>query len=500
MSRFQRATRKKARLRMALDGPAGSGKSYTALRFAFALAAAAREAGGEGRVAAIDTENESLSLYDGDAPDGVPFEFATTKLSTHAPTEYTSAIEDAGRDGFDVLIIDSLSHAWVGKDGALELKDRAGGNSFTAWRDITPMHTRMVDAILQSPCHVIATMRSKTEYVLEVNEKGKQEPRRVGTAPVQRAGMEYEFTVYGSLDLSNIMTVTKSRCSAVNKMVVVRPGAAFMRPVIDWLNTGRATAEGPRVTLATAEQVARIVSLITASGRSMGGARREQLLRYGVADVQDLRPDQADDLIRRLERLGGAGKRPAPPTTAGVPAEPPAPRPEPNDPAAGGGVTEAQMRRLNELAHELEQHGLTRQQFRNALAKRGAAKMAELTEAAAAELIQSMGARLTAAEMAAQMAADEEKIERGEPVESGVEKRERESAIAARAAPPPAPAPPPPPLPGKSEWPAQLLPLVQAHGVEAVWQASLDALGYPPLLVTDGGELKRLAAALEGGR
>lgn len=434
-SRFQKATRKKARLRMALDGPSGSGKSYTALRFAFALAASI---GPDARVAAIDTENGSLSLYQGNAPDGTPFDFDVIELTTHSPTDYTSAIEEAGREGYNVLLIDSLSHAWAGREGALELKDRQGGNSFTAWKDITPMHNRMVEAILSSPCHIIATMRSKTEYVLETNEKGKQEPRRVGMAPIQRAGMEYEFGIYGSLDWSHILTVTKSRCSAVQNAVVVKPGPEFMRPIMDWLERGQAAPlAAPQLLRTTDEQLRRISELLAAAGMDMDRARREHLRRYAVGELVDLKPDQADDLIKRLERT----TRPL--TAKPSLAQPPGPATAPpgttngshaasaTSPAEGLCRVEKTIRpdqadRLNDLARLLAGHGLTKQQFGNALKKRGAFKLAELSEAAAEELIQAMQSQLTLKEMAAAEAANAAKIERGEPVESGVEKRDRE--------------------------------------------------------------------------
>lgn len=233
MSRFKKAVRSKSKLRLAIDGPSGAGKTVTALRFACTLGK---------RIAVIDSENGSAAKYQGtDFEGGRPIEFDVLELSKYSPTDYTAAIEEAGREGYDVLVIDSLSHAWAGEGGALELKDRQADSersSFTAWKTITPMHNRMVEAILKSPCHVIATMRSKTEYVLEVNERGKQVPRKVGTAPIQRPGMEYEFDIYGSMDHAHILTVTKSRCPAVADQVVAKPGAEFMRAVAAWLESG----------------------------------------------------------------------------------------------------------------------------------------------------------------------------------------------------------------------------------------------------------------------
>ncbi len=231
---FKKATRKKLKLRMALDGPAGSGKTYTGLRFAFALGK---------RVAVIDTEHGSASKYQGDSPDGTVFDFDVLELESFAPARYAEAIEEAGRAGYDVILVDSLSHAWDGKDGALEQVDRKGGNSFAAWKDVTPQHRRMVEALLAAPCHVVVTMRSRSEYVMEANERGKMTPRRVGLAPVQRAGMEYEFDLYGSLDHTHTLAISKSRCPAVTDLVVPSPGAAFLLPVIAWLADGTTVVE-----------------------------------------------------------------------------------------------------------------------------------------------------------------------------------------------------------------------------------------------------------------
>jgi hypothetical protein len=233
--------REKLKLRLGLDGPAGSGKSYTGLRFAMALAAAAG-----GRVAAIDTEFGSLSKYQGLAPDGVPFDFDVCELDRFSPDDYVGVIGEAAQMGAAVLVIDSLSHAWEGKGGALDQVDKAkGDNRFTAWKDITPKQRRMVDAILRFPGHVIATMRTKTEYVLEPNERGKMVPRKVGLKPVQREGLEYEFDIFGDMDADHTLTITKSRCPEVADAVVGKPGAAWLAPVMAWLDTGAAPAPQP---------------------------------------------------------------------------------------------------------------------------------------------------------------------------------------------------------------------------------------------------------------
>jgi hypothetical protein len=231
MTVFNRATTKQSRLRLALIGPAGAGKTYSALRIAAGLG---------DKVALIDTERGSASKYAGE------FVFDVCELESHHPKSYIDAIHAAGAAGYEVLILDSLSHAWAGRDGALELVDKAGkrgaANSFSAWRDVTPLHNALVDAILTSRCHVIATMRSKMAYVQEKDDRGKTVIRKVGLQPVQREGMEFEFDVIADLDTDHNLSVAKTRCSAIDGEVYHRPGPELGKTLAAWLGQGEAPA------------------------------------------------------------------------------------------------------------------------------------------------------------------------------------------------------------------------------------------------------------------
>jgi len=236
---FQRATKQQAKLRLALIGLAGSGKTYSALSIAQHLVPG-------GKIAVIDTERGSASLY------ADRFTFDVLDLERHGPEHYVEAIEAAESAGYDVIVIDSLSHAWAGKDGALEQVDKIAkregkSNNFTAWRDVTPKHNKLVDAVVSSKCHVIATMRSKMEYVLEKDEKtGKSAPRKVGLAPIQRDGLDYEMTVVGDMNLDHALIISKSRCEAVPVgEVIERPGEKLARTLREWLNSGAPVAERP---------------------------------------------------------------------------------------------------------------------------------------------------------------------------------------------------------------------------------------------------------------
>lgn len=230
---FTKATKHKAKLRLALIGPAGAGKTYTALRVATGLG---------GNIALIDTERGSASKYSGVA------DFDVLELESFAPERYIEAIRAAEEGGYSVLVIDSLSHAWAGKDGILEFVDKrkaqSRGNDFGVWRDATPLQNSLVDAILTSKLHIICTMRSKMEYVIEKDERtGKNTPRKVGLQPVQRDQIEFEFDLVGDLDQDHKLVVTKSRIEPLADAVILKPGPEVGKQLADWLEDGAPAPE-----------------------------------------------------------------------------------------------------------------------------------------------------------------------------------------------------------------------------------------------------------------
>lgn len=233
MATFRKATREQAKLRAAIIGPAGAGKTYSALAIATNLVPG-------GRVAVIDTECGSAELY------AKTFDFDTLALERHSPLDYVEAIRAAEAEGYDVVVVDSLSHAWMGKDGALAQVDQAvergAGNSFSAWRTVTPKHNQLVEKILSCKLHLIATIRAKTEFVQEKDDKGKTQIKKLGMAAIQRDGLEYEFTLVGDIDLSNTMKVSKTRLDGVIRPgdIFERPGATLAKQIYAWLMDGAA--------------------------------------------------------------------------------------------------------------------------------------------------------------------------------------------------------------------------------------------------------------------
>jgi hypothetical protein len=254
---FTKATKKSARGRVGMLGPSGSGKTFSALRVATAMADLIEKLTGKRpTIRVIDSERGSAAKYSGNEVDIVKgtFIFDHLELTDFAPQLYIEAMERAaavGQEG-DILIVDSLSHAWMGKGGALEQKEAAGkrnkGNDWAAWREITPLHNALVDAMLQHPHHVIGTMRVKTEWVIEKDKDGKSVPRKIGMQPQQRDGMEYEFDVVGEIDLDHYWSISKTRCPSLDMKVLQKPGENFAVPFVAWLSDGVAPAPAPAPT------------------------------------------------------------------------------------------------------------------------------------------------------------------------------------------------------------------------------------------------------------
>ncbi|MFF9559246.1 ATP-binding protein [Streptomyces albus] len=232
---FRPATKEQIKARVAIHGVSGSGKTWTGLALAHGL--------GE-KLAVIDTERGAASKYVGQR--GIHFD--VLQMSRYDPRDLVKALAAAAQAGYGTVLIDSLTHFWKGTDGTLDQVDRAkqryGGNSFGGWKEGTPMQNEMVDALLAYPGHVIATMRSHTEWVLQQNDRGRQEPVAVGTRAEQRKGIEYEFDVVGQMDIANTLTVLKSRCPALHNRVLEKPdGQQLAKELLAWLNDGAETVD-----------------------------------------------------------------------------------------------------------------------------------------------------------------------------------------------------------------------------------------------------------------
>lgn len=202
---FTPATRSEHKARVALIGPTGAGKTWTALEWAETLADG-------GKVGVIDTENGSAALY------ADRFKFDTAPWAPpYDAAKLAAAISKAG-EAFDVLVVDSLTHFWQGDGGVLDVVEQEGArtrNQFAGWKKGTPLWRGLLDALIFAPCHVIVTMRSKMDYVQTKDSDGRAKVEKLGMAPVARNDVEYEFTVVGEMDTTHRLAITKSRCSAL---------------------------------------------------------------------------------------------------------------------------------------------------------------------------------------------------------------------------------------------------------------------------------------------
>ena len=209
MAIFELVSRKSSKARIAMTGPSGAGKTLSALYLAYGIT------GDWKKIALIDTEHERGRFY-ADRSDLGTEEFLYASLTPPYSAEryidfVNSAAEAVGKDG--VVIVDSFSHAWDNEGGVLDYKSEVakqqGKNDYTAWADAGKVQNNLVNTILSVPCHTIITLRAKMAYAMEVNDRGKTVPVKIGLAPVQRENTEYEFDICFQIAQNHIAGISK---------------------------------------------------------------------------------------------------------------------------------------------------------------------------------------------------------------------------------------------------------------------------------------------------
>jgi hypothetical protein len=276
------ATRDDILLRAGFCGPAGSGKTWTPLLVGTILA----ELLGLGPVWVIDSENRSSLKYACSKTTGRGFAFKAVCLppEDYSPATYMDALEHCEKQGARIVIIDSLSHAWSGTNGVLEQVDQLtkrskSRNAFTeGWREMTPVQNRLMQRILGSPAHILLTLRAKVDWVVAETDQGKAAPKKVGLAPVQREGVDYEPDLMFDLSVpDNRATVTKTRCDRIAPgEVFEKPGFELALRLAEWVHDDalpRTLDEAVKVAIAKGVQAAANGE----AGRRQYTTAREQL-------------------------------------------------------------------------------------------------------------------------------------------------------------------------------------------------------------------------------
>lgn len=247
----KKARRQRRPLKINLEGVSGSGKTYSALRLAFAM----RRAGIGKKIVVADSENESAGLYEGVLCDGERWEYDVCPMPNEKqnPVGYTEAYEYLVGQGFDIIIGDSLTHAWYGAQEIVDRYAQANKNDkFGGWAKVTPQQRAMLATLTDSRAHFIGTMRVKSEYDRVQKESGGGTViKKVGTKSDQREGAEYEFDVVARLDKGDIPTeheiwIDKVRgCTALDGKRGVNPGPEFWQPLFDWWLSAEALPPPP---------------------------------------------------------------------------------------------------------------------------------------------------------------------------------------------------------------------------------------------------------------
>ena len=309
----RRAERKKAKLRLGLSGPAGSGKTLSSLLIAYGLCK------DWSKITLIDTENGSGDLYANHTieQDGKRINIGVYNVITldapYDPDKYIRAIEMCEEAGDVVVILDSITHCWAGKGGLREQHGKItdssnSGNSWAAWRKVTPRHNTFVEKMLTCRLHLIATLRAKMDYVQDKNPDGSTIIKKIGLNPIQRDGMEYEFTAFFDLGQNHYASCSKDRSSIFDEKIWL-PGIETGEIFLEWLNSGvevdpkeEEARERMKYLAATAEadKLKKIKSLAKNKGWDAKTAKEKLLEVTGKNTTSALNNEEADKFIEYL--------------------------------------------------------------------------------------------------------------------------------------------------------------------------------------------------------
>lgn len=296
---IKKAKREKIKVKVALMAPSGGGKTYGSLRLATGMAhEIEKETGKKPKILMGNTEQKRGYYYANE------FDYDIVDIEPpHNPEKYVELIDFAVEQGYDILIIDSSSHEWEGKGGCLDLQAQAGG-TYQSWSKVTPRHQKFIDAIAESPIHIIATMRGKDQYETTKDEKtGKMSVQKLGVGAKQRDGFEYEFTCTFLIDQkTNTSEVQKD-----NSHLFENRGAFILsekdgEELIKWANSGEERVPTLEEKLKPLQK--QVTDVAVKKGGSKNPSVVEVLKKYGIINPSDcLDEEKLNNTLKELEKI-----------------------------------------------------------------------------------------------------------------------------------------------------------------------------------------------------
>lgn len=300
----KKAKREKIYCKIALMAPSGGGKTYSALRLATGMAEEIeKETGKKAKILMGNTEQKRGYYYANE------FDYDIVDIeSPHNPEKYVEFIKFAVDEGYDILIIDSSSHEWEGRGGCLELHQQAGGQ-YQSWQKVTPRHNKFIEAIADSPIHIIATMRGKDQYETSTDSRGKMSVQKIGVGAKQREGFEYEFTCTFLIDQKTSMAEVQKD----NTHIFENEGATLLsedygRKIIQWANSGEGYTPPVRGRddanqSSSDDELKSIKKEIISLCSSLGGTKNADLMTTLKEYVPSGNPNMIKDIDKAKECL-----------------------------------------------------------------------------------------------------------------------------------------------------------------------------------------------------
>lgn len=312
MIQLQKAKRSQVKIKLALAGVSGSGKTMSSLLLAYGIVKAAHPEYTDDqcwdKICIIDTENGSASLYANKTVGSYTIgEFYTLPMKApFEPTKYIEYIRAAEQSHIEVLIIDSMSAAWVGEGGSLDKQGKIAsrtGNSYTAWRDITPDHNKMIDAILQSTCHVICNFRAKQEYIQTKDNNNKTVIKNMGLGLQFRDSVEYELSTLLMIDSDHVANATKDRTGLFDgRYFTITPETG--KEIYAWLSSGAPEKpEPPKPVKAETPAPHEVVPHEVAEEKGL--VTLEQVDEVVKARCAGITPEEKKQVVAELKEITG---------------------------------------------------------------------------------------------------------------------------------------------------------------------------------------------------